>query len=263
MLLGIRVRDYRKMQISSSLAEASAYSSRERQAQSCRADDGALHPGDRELIRMAREAAGDEGEVAVSIFVNPLQFAPGGDYEKYPRPEMDDEEVCRSAGVDILFRPSADEMYANDFSVAIEENSLSAALCGKSRPGHFRGVCTVVAKLFHVLAPDADLEQRGMPWLRNKTLGSPYRAKRWRNRSMIARESNGSSHPIGLRIARRIDRARSVQAIKTWLPQGTSTRSDVRAIPAFKGQTSTVGNAVRASSWSATRLGASRSGTEA
>jgi pantoate--beta-alanine ligase len=116
---------------------------------------GALHQGHLDLIRIARESAGKDGEVAVSIFVNPLQFAPGGDYEKYPRPEKDDEELCRSAGVDILFRPSPDEMYAADSSVAIEENSLSATLCGKSRPGHFRGVCTVVAKLFHILAPDA------------------------------------------------------------------------------------------------------------
>jgi pantoate--beta-alanine ligase len=116
---------------------------------------GALHQGHLELIRIARESAGKDGEVAVSIFVNPLQFAPGGDYEKYPRPETDDEESCRSAGADILFRPSPDEMYAADSSVVIEENSLSATLCGKSRPGHFRGVCTVVAKLFHILAPDA------------------------------------------------------------------------------------------------------------
>lgn len=116
---------------------------------------GALHRGHLELIRIAREAAGREGEVAVSVFVNPLQFAPGGDYEKYPRPETDDEESCRRAGVDILFRPNPDEMYAADFSVAIEEDSLSTTLCGKSRPGHFRGVCTVVAKLFHLIAPDA------------------------------------------------------------------------------------------------------------
>ena len=116
---------------------------------------GALHRGHLELVRIGREAAGPDGEVAVSIFVNPLQFAPRGDFEKYPRPERDDEEFCRAAGVDILFRPSADEMYAADFSVVIEESSLSATLCGKSRPGHFRGVCTVVAKLFHVLAPDA------------------------------------------------------------------------------------------------------------
>jgi pantoate--beta-alanine ligase len=116
---------------------------------------GALHRGHLQLIRITREAAGKEGEVMVSIFVNPLQFAPGGDYEKYPRPEMDDEEFCRRAGVDILFRPSPTEMYPADFSVAIEENSLSTTLCGKSRPGHFRGVCTVVAKLFHLLVPHA------------------------------------------------------------------------------------------------------------
>jgi pantoate--beta-alanine ligase len=116
---------------------------------------GALHRGHVELIRIARESAGKDGEVAVSIFVNPLQFAPGGDYEKYPRPETEDEEFCRGAGVDILFRPGPAEVYAADSSVVIEENSLSATLCGKSRPGHFRGVCTVVAKLFHILAPDA------------------------------------------------------------------------------------------------------------
>src|SRR5881394_1798497 len=72
---------------------------------------GALHRGHGELIRVAREAAGKKGEVAVSIFVNPLQFAPGGDYEKYPRPEEADDELCRAAGVDILFRPTVEEMY--------------------------------------------------------------------------------------------------------------------------------------------------------
>src|SRR5437763_6301099 len=80
---------------------------------------GALHRGHFELIRIAREVAGKEGEVTVSIFVNPLQFGPGGDYEKYPRPEMDDEEFCRRAGVDILFRPRPAEMYPVDFSVGI------------------------------------------------------------------------------------------------------------------------------------------------
>jgi pantoate--beta-alanine ligase len=115
---------------------------------------GALHRGHGELIRIAREAAGETGEVAVSVFVNPLQFAPGGDYEKYPRPEADDDEFCRKTGVDILFRPSVEEMYGADFSISVEENSLANRLEGKSRPGHFRGVCTVVAKLFHILAPD-------------------------------------------------------------------------------------------------------------
>lgn len=116
---------------------------------------GALHRGHGELIRIAREAVGNIGEVAVSIFVNPLQFTPGGDYAKYPRPEAEDDEFCRSAGVDILFRPSVEEMYPADFSVSIDENALASTLEGRSRPGHFRGVCTVVAKLFNILAPDA------------------------------------------------------------------------------------------------------------
>src|SRR5881392_773278 len=97
---------------------------------------GAFHRGHGELIRVAREAAGRDSEVAVSIFVNPLQFAPGGDYEKYPRPEEVDDEFCRAAGVDILFRPAVEEMYAPDFSVFVDENSLANVLEGRSRPGH-------------------------------------------------------------------------------------------------------------------------------
>jgi len=116
---------------------------------------GALHKAHGELIRVARDAAAEDGEVAVSIFVNPLQFEPGADYNRYPRPEKADEEFCRSAGVDLLFRPSAEEVYAMDRSTFVEETSLSSTLEGKSRPGHFRGVCTVVAKLFNILAPDA------------------------------------------------------------------------------------------------------------
>src|SRR5437899_11076937 len=116
---------------------------------------GALHKAHGELIRVAREHAGRDGKVAVSIFVNPLQFEAGSDYERYPRRDEADDEFCRNAGVDLLFRPSVAEMYADDRSVFVEESSLSKTLEGKSRPGHFRGVCTVVAKLFNVLGPDA------------------------------------------------------------------------------------------------------------
>src|SRR6476646_2609777 len=116
---------------------------------------GALHKAHGELIRVARETAGKPGEVAVSIFVNPLQFEPGSDYQRYPRPQKADEEFCRDAAVDLLFRPSAEEIYATDRSTFVEETSLSTTLEGKSRPGHFRGVCTVVAKLLNILAPDA------------------------------------------------------------------------------------------------------------
>jgi pantoate--beta-alanine ligase len=116
---------------------------------------GALHKAHGELIRVAREASGKDGEVAVSIFVNPLQFEPGSDYERYPRPENEDEEFCRNAGVDFLFRPSVEEVYPTDRSTFVDETSLATRLEGESRPGHFRGVCTVVAKLFNIFAPDA------------------------------------------------------------------------------------------------------------
>jgi pantoate--beta-alanine ligase len=116
---------------------------------------GALHKAHGDLIGVAREAAGKDGEVVVSIFVNPLQFGPDSDYERYPRPEKPDEELCRNAGVDLLFRPSVEEVYPTDRSTFVDETSLASTLEGKSRPGHFRGVCTVVAKLFNILAPDA------------------------------------------------------------------------------------------------------------
>ena len=112
---------------------------------------GALHRGHVELIRVAREHAGMDGEVAVSIFVNPLQFEPGSDFEKYPRPEAADEKLCEEAAVNLLFRPR--DMYFDNRSVYVEEITLSAGLCGAARPGHFRGVCTVVAKVFNLLAP--------------------------------------------------------------------------------------------------------------
>jgi len=116
---------------------------------------GALHKAHAELIRVARDQTGKNGEVVVSIFVNPLQFDPGSDYERYPRPEQEDEEFCRKLDVDLLFRPNTTEIYADNRSVFVEENSLSNVLEGKSRPGHFRGVCTVVAKLFNILQPNA------------------------------------------------------------------------------------------------------------
>ena len=116
---------------------------------------GALHKAHGELIRVAHQAAGKDGEVVVSIFVNPLQFQPGSDYERYPRPEKADEEFCRNAGVNLLFRPSVEEVYADHRSTFVEETSLSRTLEGASRPGHFRGVCTVVTKLFNILTPDS------------------------------------------------------------------------------------------------------------
>jgi pantoate--beta-alanine ligase len=139
------------MKVVTTIAEAAK---RERSPRVLVPTMGALHKGHRELISVACKHAGRDGEVVVSIFVNPLQFEPGADYDRYPRPEKEDEEFCRNAGVDLLFRPSGDEMYLDDRSVFVEETSLARTLEGKSRPGHFRGVCTVVAKLFNILSPD-------------------------------------------------------------------------------------------------------------
>jgi pantoate--beta-alanine ligase len=116
---------------------------------------GALHKAHGALIRVARKAAGKDGEVVVSIFVNPLQFEPGSDYERYPRPKEADEKFCRNKRVDLLFCPSVEEVYPADGSTFVQETSLSTMLEGKSRPGHFRGVCTVVAKLFNIVVPNA------------------------------------------------------------------------------------------------------------
>ncbi len=116
---------------------------------------GALHRGHAALIRRARKLAGTRGAVAVSIFVNPIQFGPKEDFSNYPRPLKKDLAMCRAEGADLVFHPGAQEMYAGDRSVFVDETALSRHLCGATRPGHFRGVCTVVAKLFAILQPDA------------------------------------------------------------------------------------------------------------
>lgn len=115
---------------------------------------GALHEGHAVLIRAAREIAGANGNVAVSIFVNPLQFGPGEDFEKYPRTLIEDLGICRDNGADMIFAPKADELYPADRSITLHETGLSQLLCGASRPGHFDGVCTVVAKLFNLVGCD-------------------------------------------------------------------------------------------------------------
>lgn len=116
---------------------------------------GALHAGHAALIRRARQLAGRSGTVVVSIFVNPTQFGPKEDFSRYPRPWKNDLAVCRTGGVDGVFAPGPEEMYREGHSVFVDESVLSLPLCGASRPGHFRGVCTVVAKLFLILQPDS------------------------------------------------------------------------------------------------------------
>lgn len=112
---------------------------------------GYLHEGHLSLIRLAHENA---DVVVVSVFVNPTQFGPKEDFGKYPRDIERDKQLCRQERTDIFFAPPAAEMYAADHSVYINDEKLAAGLCGASRPGHFRGVDTVVAKLFNIVQPD-------------------------------------------------------------------------------------------------------------
>ncbi len=114
---------------------------------------GALHRGHRELIRHARRAPGAVVP-AVSIFVNPLQFGPHEDLARYPRPVEADLEVCREEGVELVFLPGLEDMYPVGADTTITPGPLGEQLEGAVRPGHFAGVLTVVAKLFHIVAPD-------------------------------------------------------------------------------------------------------------
>ncbi len=115
---------------------------------------GALHQGHLSLIHRARREAGKKGRVIVSIFVNPTQFNQKSDFLHYPKPLAADMAICRAANVDLVFAPTVRNMYPTDFSTWVEEKKLSLPLCGAKRPGHFRGVCTIVLKLFHLVQPD-------------------------------------------------------------------------------------------------------------
>jgi len=116
---------------------------------------GALHAGHLALVERARDEAGPDGTVVVSIFVNPIQFDRAKDLEAYPRTLEADLDACRAAGADAAFVPEISTMYHEDRSVTVHESMLSSGLCGASRPGHFDGVCTVVLKLFLISGCDA------------------------------------------------------------------------------------------------------------
>lgn len=112
---------------------------------------GYLHQGHQSLIK---RAAKENDKVVVSIFVNPLQFGPKEDLATYPRDFHRDKEICEFAGANLIFHPSDDVMYSEDFSTSVNMSSLTDNLCGKSRPTHFTGVCTVVNKLLNIVTPD-------------------------------------------------------------------------------------------------------------
>jgi len=111
---------------------------------------GFLHEGHLSLMRLARERC---DVLVASIFVNPTQFGPNEDLDAYPRDFERDEKLCREEGVDFLFYPTPENMYLDGHSIWVDEESLSGVLCGAARPGHFRGVCTVVTKLLNIVLP--------------------------------------------------------------------------------------------------------------
>jgi pantoate--beta-alanine ligase len=112
---------------------------------------GALHAGHASLVRAARK---DTGLVVVSLFVNPTQFAPDEDLDRYPRTLKQDLELCATEGTDLVFVPTVTELYPSGFCTYVEVHELQHVLCGKSRPTHFRGVATIVLKLFQIVGPD-------------------------------------------------------------------------------------------------------------
>lgn len=112
---------------------------------------GYLHEGHKSLIDKAVE---NNDRVVVSVFVNPIQFGPSEDLASYPRDLARDAGICEDAGADLVFHPADEEMYFSDFCTYVDMDDLTKGLCGKTRPTHFRGVCTVVSKLFHIVAPD-------------------------------------------------------------------------------------------------------------
>lgn len=112
---------------------------------------GYLHDGHKSLME---KAVAENDKTVVSIFVNPMQFGPNEDFNKYPRDLKSDLKMCENVGAELVFTPFADEIYPSENLVYIDVDELGDSLCGKSRPNHFRGVCTVVAKLFNIVTPD-------------------------------------------------------------------------------------------------------------
>lgn len=112
---------------------------------------GFLHEGHESLIR---RSAAENDRTVVSIFVNPMQFGKNEDLAAYPRDFQRDSRICQEAGAHLIFHPSPEEMYPPDFFTYMDMDTITEGLCGGNRPGHFRGVCTVVGKLFHIVSPD-------------------------------------------------------------------------------------------------------------
>ena len=150
---------------------------------------GYLHAGHISLLRRARRLAGGGGQVVVSVYVNPTQFGPEEDFGRYPRDLARDLRLCREAGVDVVFAPGDAEMYARDesgpFSTYVVEETLARGMEGAARPTHFRGVTTVVAKLFNLALPDVAV----------------FGAKDYQQAAVIRRMARDLNFPVKLVVA--------------------------------------------------------------
>jgi pantoate--beta-alanine ligase len=150
---------------------------------------GFLHPGHLSLVERARKAVGSRGKVVLSIYVNPTQFGPAEDFTRYPRDLRRDLQLCRKAGVDVVFTPGDAGMYPGRdrgaFSTYVVEEGLSGTMEGKSRPTHFRGVTTVVTKLFNVVLPEVAV----------------FGAKDWQQAAIIRRMTMDLNFPVRIIVA--------------------------------------------------------------
>ncbi len=203
---------------------------------------GALHAGHVALIRKAREEAGPDGTVIVSIFVNPIQFDRASDLTAYPRPLEKDLAICEVEGVDLVFTPETTAMYYPDRSITVTESNLAAGLCGATRPGHFDGVCTVVLKLFNLSGCDVavfgekDFQQLAIIRRMVRDLDIPVKIIACRT----LREINGlamSSRNVRLKQAELADAPRIQRALETAIKLNSpeailaSARAEIEASP--------------------------------
>lgn len=180
---------------------------------------GALHSGHSALIREARRLVGPEGSVAVSIFVNPIQFDEGADLVSYPRPLEADLTRCAAEEVDLVFTPEKESLYAPTHSTLVTESQLTRHLCGATRPGHFEGVLTIVLKLFNLLQPDhavfgdKDFQQLALIRRMVRDLNHPVQI----TGHPTVRESDGlalSSRNVRLSAAQRADASRIPRSLR-------------------------------------------------
>lgn len=150
---------------------------------------GYLHAGHISLVAEARKRVGPKGKVVLSIYVNPTQFGPKEDFSKYPRDLKRDTQLCRAGGVDVIFAPADSDMYPHpegfEYSTYVLEETLSRAMEGASRPTHFRGVTTIVAKLFNIVLPDFSI----------------FGAKDWQQATIIQRMTRDLNFPLKIVVA--------------------------------------------------------------